>query len=74
MKLIDRNKARKKRHKRIRRRVCGTTEQPRLVVFRSLKNMEGQIVDDEKGVTLIGLSSLSKEMEESRKKNSRALS
>lgn len=41
---------------------------PRLVVFRSLKNIEGQIVDDAKEITLIGISSLSKEVDKKGKK------
>jgi len=46
----------------------GTPQMPRLVIFRSLKNIEGQIVDDVKGVTLIGMSSLSKEVDKKDKK------
>jgi len=65
MKAYDRKKARKKRHVRIRSKVFGTTERPRLVVYRSLKNLEGQVVDDEKGSTLVGMSSLSKELDQS---------
>ena len=49
---------RKRRHYRVRNKVEGTAERPRLVVFRSLKNMEGQIVDDMAGRTLVGLSTL----------------
>jgi len=65
MKAYDKNRARKKRHARIRSKVIGTTARPRLVVCRSLKNLEGQVVDDEKGRTLIGMSSLSKELDQS---------
>ena len=65
MKAYDRKKARKKRHSRIRRRVFGTGECPRLVVYRSLRHLEGQLVDDEKGRTLLGMSSLSKELDKS---------
>lgn len=46
----------------------GTPQMPRLVIFRSMKNIEGQIVDDVKGVTLIGMSSLSKEVDKKDKK------
>lgn len=67
MKAFDRKKARLKRHTRIRKKVWGTTDRPRLVVFRSLNNIEGQIVNDEGGRTLIGLSSLCKEVERSGK-------
>lgn len=50
--------------KKIRRkkRIFGSSERPRLVVFRSLKYIYGQIVDDEKGITLVGASNLSKEL------------
>ena len=53
---------RKRRHYRVRGRVQGTAEKPRLVVFRSLKNIEGQVIDDDAGVTLAGLSTLSAEL------------
>ena len=49
---------RKRRHNRIRNRLQGTAERPRLVVFRSLRNIEGQIVDDDAGKTLLGMSTL----------------
>ena len=49
---------RERRHKRIRKKVRGTAERPRLVVHRSLKNMEGQLVDDDAGKTLLGVSTL----------------
>ena len=48
---------RQKRHRRIRKRVQGSAERPRLVVNRSLKHIEGQIVDDDQGRTLVGLAS-----------------
>ena len=53
--------ARGRRRFRIRKRLAGTSERPRLVVFRSLRNIEAQIVDDELGQSLLGLSTLSKE-------------
>ena len=49
---------RKRRHSRVRRKIWGTAGRPRLVVFRSLKNFEGQVVDDDAGRTLVGLSTL----------------
>ncbi len=49
---------RKRRHLRIRNKLRGTAERPRLVVFRSLKNIEGQIVDDDAGRTVLGVSTL----------------
>ena len=53
---------RKRRHYRVRNKVSGTAERPRLVVFRSLKNIEGQLVDDLAGRTLTGLSTLASEL------------
>ncbi len=55
----ERRRRRERRHLRVRRKVSGTAERPRLVVYRSLNNMEGQIVDDVRGVTLLGISTLS---------------
>ena len=52
------NKARLKRHARIRNYITGTAQRPRLNVFRSLKNIYAQIIDDENGVTLVSASSL----------------
>ena len=57
-KIKTRNGQRKRRHARIRKKIWGTAGRPRLVVFRSLKNFEGQVVDDDAGRTLVGLSTL----------------
>jgi large subunit ribosomal protein L18 len=54
--------ARQRRHLRIRRKVRGTPERPRLAVSRSLKHVAGQIIDDSRGVTLVGLSSADPEL------------
>lgn len=56
--------ARKKRHKRIRMRVEGTAERPRLNVFRSLRHIYAQLIDDEKGHTLLSASTLDAEVAE----------
>jgi len=53
---------RQRRHWRVRNKIEGTTERPRLVVSRSLKNIEGQIVDDSAGKTLVGVSTLSADL------------
>ena len=53
---------RKRRHLRIRNKVRGTAERPRLVVFRSLKNIEGQIVDDDARRTVLGVSTLAADL------------
>ena len=55
--------ARNRRKKAIRKDVFGTEEKPRLVVFRSLKNITGQIINDQNGTTLVYLSTLSKDVE-----------
>jgi large subunit ribosomal protein L18 len=57
-KSAERRQRRARRHIRVRKKMSGTGERPRLVVFRSLKNMEGQLVDDDRGVTLLGMSTL----------------
>ncbi len=58
IKRQDRREVRKKRHLRVRKHVFGTTERPRLSVFRSLKHIYAQIIDDVQGVTLVAASSL----------------
>ena len=57
------NKARIKRHGRMRKNIVGTSARPRLNVFRSANNIYAQIIDDEKGVTLAAASSLDKGFE-----------
>ena len=56
----EKNQARQKRHLRVRNHIAGTAARPRLNVFRSLKNIYAQIIDDEKGVTLVSASSKDK--------------
>jgi large subunit ribosomal protein L18 len=51
-----------RRQERIRKRVSGTAERPRLSVYRSLNNVYAQIIDDTKGVTLAATSTLDKEI------------
>ncbi|QQE74694.1 50S ribosomal protein L18 [Brevibacillus composti] len=58
----DKNKARKKRHLRIRKRLAGTAVRPRLNVFRSSKHIYAQVIDDATGTTLAQASSLDKEL------------
>lgn len=57
------NDARKKRHGRVRNRVFGTEERPRLNVYRSNKNIYAQLIDDETGTTLASASTVDKELE-----------
>ncbi len=54
--------ARRVRHERVREKIFGTSEVPRLCVFRSNTNIYAQIIDDEKGCTLVSASSLDKEL------------
>ncbi|MFZ5597004.1 MAG: 50S ribosomal protein L18 [Bacillota bacterium] len=58
----DRNKVRAKRQKRVRNKISGTAQRPRLNVYRSLSNIYAQLIDDEKGVTLFTVSTLSPEL------------
>lgn len=56
----DKNEARVKRHLRVRKKITGTTERPRLNIFRSSKHMYAQIIDDTNGVTLASASTKEK--------------
>ena len=58
MSTLTVRKARERRHKRVRGKVAGTAERPRLVVFRSNRGIEAQLVDDLEGKTLAAASSL----------------
>ena len=60
---IDKNEIRKRKHLRVRKKVSGTPECPRLCVFRSNANIYAQIIDDDKGVTLCAYSSVAKDFE-----------
>ena len=59
----DSNRARLKRHVRVRAKISGTAERPRLCVYRSNANISAQIIDDVKGVTLASASTLEKDFE-----------
>jgi large subunit ribosomal protein L18 len=56
----DRNKSRARRHRRVRARVTGTAERPRLNVFRSNKHIYAQVIDDVNGLTLASASTKEK--------------
>ena len=58
----DRKAERLRRHKRVRRKISGTAECPRLCVYRSNTNIYVQVIDDEKQVTLVSASTLDKEV------------
>ena len=62
IKKIDRNKARCARHERVRNKITGTSNVPRLNVFRSNSNIFAQIIDDEASKTLVSASSIDKEL------------
>ncbi|OAA92330.1 50S ribosomal protein L18 [Clostridium ljungdahlii] len=59
----DKKKLRSKRHLRVRRKISGTNERPRLAVYRSAKNIYAQIIDDVKGTTLVSASSVDKDFQ-----------
>ena len=59
---INKNKDRLKRHKRVRRKISGTAETPRLSVYRTLNHIYAQLIDDVKGNTLVTASTLDKEL------------
>ena len=62
MSIVSRGERRARKHVRVRKAVTGSSERPRLNVFRSSKHIYAQIVDDVKGTTLTTASSLSKEL------------
>jgi large subunit ribosomal protein L18 len=55
---FERNKERLRRKRTIRKKVAGTPEKPRLTIFRSLKHISSQVIDDTKGTTLVSASTL----------------
>ena len=59
---IDKNKIRKRKHVRVRKKISGTADCPRLGVYRSNSHIYAQIIDDEAGVTLVSASSLDKDI------------
>lgn len=63
----DKNKLRLKRHRRIRGKISGTAERPRLSVFRSNKNIYAQLIDDVAGVTLASASTLDENVSDATK-------
>ena len=62
LRIKTRADRRERRHRRVRAKVSGTQQRPRLVVSRSLNNVEGQVVDDVAGKTLVGLSTQNAEL------------
>lgn len=68
IKKEDRRESRIARHKRIRKKIYGTPERPRLSVFRSEKHIYAQIIDDTKGITLASASTVDKMLRDKLKK------
>jgi len=64
IKQLDKKALRRKRHLRVRKKVRGTREKPRLTVFKSQKHIYAQIIDDTKGVTLVSASTTQKQLKE----------
>ena len=62
IKQANKKLATQKRHRRLRAKLMGTTEAPRLAVYRSTKHIYAQIIDDVKGVTIVSASSIDKDM------------
>lgn len=62
IKKINKNEERKRRHARVRKKISGTAQTPRLNVYRSLNHIYVQVIDDVKGVTLCSASTMEKEI------------
>lgn len=61
---IDKNSVRRRRHERVRKTLSGTSECPRMNVYRSLNHIYVQVIDDTKGVTLVSASTMEKAVKE----------
>lgn len=61
-KILNKKEKRIRRHKRVRAKIFGTSDCPRLAVFKSNLHIYAQVIDDEKGITLTSASSLEKEI------------
>jgi|SRR5690625_451320 len=68
----SKNEVRKRIHKRVRKTISGTEERPRLNVYRSNKNIYAQLIDDEKGITLVSANTNEKGLNLDSKSNSEA--
>ena len=62
IKKVNSNVIRKRKHIRVRKKIKGTSERPRLNVYRGLNNMYAQVIDDVKGVTLVSASTIDKSL------------
>jgi large subunit ribosomal protein L18 len=63
VKQIKRDEVRQRRHKRVRAKISGTSDRPRLAVYRSNKHISAQIIDDTKGITLVATGSQNLKLE-----------
>jgi len=72
MKVRTKKDLRKRRHLRVRKKVRGTPERPRMVVFRSNKRLEVQFIDDTKNITIAGLSINGKNIDAARELGAKA--
>lgn len=70
MSAVSKSEIRSRRKKRVRKKIRGTAEKPRLCVFRSSKHIYAQLIDDSTGSTLVGVGSLSKALQLKIGKNS----
>jgi len=61
-KKTTRTKARQRRHLRVRKRVHGTSDRPRLNVFRSLTEIYAQVINDEEGITMVSASTIDQDL------------
>lgn len=64
MAKLSRNEARLQRHERVRKKISGTPERPRMNVFRSLSEIYVQVIDDQSGRTLVSASTIDRELRE----------
>jgi len=62
MKSREKNRSRRRRHVRVRRKITGNAQRPRLNVYRSLSNIYAQVIDDEAGKTLVSASTIDTEV------------
>ena len=65
--MFNREALRKARHDRVRKKIRGVSDRPRLNVYRSLNNIYAQVIDDEKGVTIVSASTLEPELKQAGK-------
>ncbi|HTB22697.1 MAG TPA: 50S ribosomal protein L18 [bacterium] len=65
---VNRQESRQRKHERLRKKVMGTAERPRMAIYRSLKHFHVQIIDDVAGVTLLGVSTQDPQLKNDAKK------